>query len=88
METYDPAFVKLGWLWFDDDPKTSLEAKVGKAADRFAEKFGRSPQLCYVSPGVLSETEARVERLQLRGARNVRPGHFLFVLEQAEVSTA
>ncbi len=44
----------IGLLWFDDDPKRDLKQKVGSAARRYAEKFGRQPTVCYVHPSMLN----------------------------------
>lgn len=44
----------IGLLWFDDDPGRDLKQKVGNAARRYAEKFGRRPTVCYVHPSMLS----------------------------------
>jgi len=43
----------VGLLWFDDDPKKEVSLKVKEAAERYFEKFGRRPNLCYVSLGTL-----------------------------------
>lgn len=82
MDTCVPTLVSLGWLWFDDDPKTGLEQKVGQASEQYRHKFGSLPRICYVSQKELGEQPARLGALQLRGARNVLPGHFLFVVEE------
>ncbi|HSN77517.1 MAG TPA: hypothetical protein VL334_20795 [Anaerolineae bacterium] len=73
--------VSLGWLWFDDDPKTSLEDKVSQASARFRQKFGWPPRICYVSYKALAEPLAP-GIVQVRAASNVLPGHFLFVVEE------
>ncbi len=44
----------IGLLWFDDDPKRDLKQKVGNAARRYAERFGRQPTVCYVHPSMLN----------------------------------
>ncbi len=44
----------IGLLWFDDDPKRDLKQKVGDAARRYTEKFGRQPTICYVHPSMLN----------------------------------
>lgn len=82
MDANSPAAVKLGWLWFDNDSKTSVEDKVAAAAIRYRQKFGRAPALCYVNERELGEGGA-VAGLKLAAAPNVRPGHFLFVVEEA-----
>lgn len=82
MEANAATAVSLGWLWFDNDAKLSLEDKVDRAAQRFRQKFGRGPQLCYVNPGALDHSPTRCGQLVVHGASNILPGHFLFVVEQ------
>lgn len=82
MDGGNAARVTLGWLWFDDDPKTSLEQKVDLAAARYWQKFGRQPRLCYVSQRALGEQPPASGTLHVQAAANVLPGHFLFVLEE------
>ena len=45
--------MRVGLLWFDDDPKKEVSLKVKEAAERYFEKFGRWPNVCYVSPATL-----------------------------------
>jgi hypothetical protein len=82
MEANATAAVKLGWLWFDNDPRTTLEEKVSRAAGRYAQKFGRKPRLCYVHQDALDQRQAFCGSLQLKSASNVQPGHFLFVVDE------
>ena len=81
MDGEPTTLVKVGWLWFDDDSKSSLEDKVGRAAVRYQARFGRPPRLCYVHQSALSEHAGTCGRLQLRGAGNILPHHFLFVVD-------
>jgi len=73
--------VALGWLWFDNDPRTSLEDKLTLATGRFREKFGREARLCYLNRQSLPEASGAWGALRLLSAGNVGPGYFLFVLE-------
>jgi hypothetical protein len=41
--------MQVGLMWYDDDPRKSLETKIEQAAARYCEKFGREPTACYVS---------------------------------------
>ena len=81
MDSEPATLVKVGWLWFDDDAKSSLEDKVTRAAARYQVRFGRSPRLCYVHRGTVDEHGLTCGRLQLRSAGNVLPHHFLFVVD-------
>lgn len=42
--------VQVGLLWYDNDPRRTLEDKVGRAAQRYYEKYGHWPDTCYVHP--------------------------------------
>ena len=49
--------MKEGLLWYDDDPARDLAAKLVRAAQRHEQKFGVRPDVCYVHPSALGETE-------------------------------
>jgi hypothetical protein len=42
--------LKEGLLWFDDDPRRAITAKVRDAAERYEERFGIRPNFCYLNP--------------------------------------
>ena len=46
--------MKEGLLWYDDNPGRDLAEKIGRAARRYRQKFGTTPDVCYVHPSVLS----------------------------------
>ena len=78
--------MNVGLLWFDNDPKTSLEEKVGRAARRHLQKFGRPATLCLTNPRTLagrangSEPAFQVKLaegvIKVMPARHVLPNHF------------
>jgi len=45
--------MKVGLLWYDDDPGHDLAEKIRRAARRYRQKFGASPNICYVHRSVL-----------------------------------
>jgi hypothetical protein len=49
--------MEVGLLWYDGDPKRPLEDKVGQAAERYRQKYGRWPNTCYVHPGVVGKQD-------------------------------
>ena len=63
-------------LWFDDDPRRRLEEKVQQAADRYRQKFGVAPDVCYVHAGTLDRAEVRIGSLRVLPVTTVRPHHF------------
>jgi hypothetical protein len=46
--------MKVGLLWYDDDPGRDLAEKIGRAAQRYRRKFGAPPNVCYVHPSAIS----------------------------------
>lgn len=47
----------VGLLWYDNDPRRALEDKIGLAARRYRERYGRWPDTCYVHPLALGQAE-------------------------------
>lgn len=79
--------MSIGMLWFDNDSKTSLEAKIKRAVDYYRTKYNRTPTTCFVHPTMLmSEPHAssftdqdlsvRIGGVEVRGNRSVLPNHF------------
>jgi len=54
--------MKVGLLWFDDDPKHTLTEKITRAAKRHREKYGAPPNLCYVHPSALGGNGKTAQR--------------------------
>ena len=75
--------MQMGLLWFDNDPNRELAAKVEDAARRYREKFGVTPDTCYVSRAALSGGEHLIPlrdgsglALRLVPAGNILQHHF------------
>ena len=75
--------MRVGLLWFDDDRKKEASLKIKEAAERYFEKFGRWPNLCYVSPATLllppdpiGTEGAHLDGLRLLPSPLVLPDHF------------
>jgi len=70
--------MKVGLLWFDDDPQRKLEEKVLRAARHYQRKFGLPPNICYVHPKTLdgSSLNLKALKVQLITANDVLPDHF------------
>ncbi|PKO21844.1 MAG: hypothetical protein CVU38_12705 [Chloroflexi bacterium HGW-Chloroflexi-1] len=93
--------MQTGLLWFDNSTDRDLATKVADAARRYWEKFGVSPNTCYVNRAALAPASAGVtlpgpgtpggSRLVLRvlPASNVLLHHFwIGIEEQAELREA
>ena len=68
--------METGLLWFDDNPKVSFANKVEKAARRYRERFGRSPDVCYVHPRTFARVTTMPTDVQVITLSTVRPDHF------------
>jgi len=42
-----------GLLWFDNDPRATLVAKVATAVAYYKDKHGTLPDICYVHPSMM-----------------------------------
>jgi len=49
--------MNAGMLWFDNDPKTALTAKIERAAYYYRHKYGRDPNLCLIHPSMLPKDD-------------------------------
>ena len=72
--------MNVGMLWFDNDSKTGLTAKVERAADYYRHKYGFAADLCLVHPTMLVEprpeiVESRGGKVAVRANRAILPGH-------------
>ena len=65
-----------GMLWFDNEKKTSLAAKVQVAANYYQKKYGSRPTLCLVNPSMLADKPtADSGSITIRPYRPVLPGY-------------
>lgn len=71
--------MNVGMLWFDNDTRTALTAKVNRAADYYRQKYGLVPDLCLVHPSMLGEcsdlVEGRAGKVAVRPNRAILPDH-------------
>ncbi len=76
--------MRIGMLWFDNDPKTDLAQKVGRAAGYYLRKYGLKPTTCFVHPSMLlsGPSPARVDGIEMRSSRQVLPSHFWMGVEE------
>jgi len=88
--------MNTGMLWFDNDPKTALTAKIERAVDYYRHKYGRDPNLCLihpsmVPPGGMVENPANNSgasenpkngKITVRPYRPVLPGHLWIGIEE------
>lgn len=65
-----------GMLWFDNDPKLDLTAKIIKAAEFYKRKYGTKPDLCFVHPSMVKNDSFGRNGIEIRTNNRVLPHHF------------
>lgn len=81
--------MNTGMLWYDNDPKTALTAKIEKAVDYYRHKYGRDPNLCLIHPNALGTEKPEsgktvlsvADGITVRPYRPVLPGHLWIGVE-------
>jgi len=68
--------VKVGWMWFDNDPGRSIEEKIQLAVQRYRTKFGRFPNTCYVNQRSVTGDGFHCGKVKVVAAPNILPHHF------------
>jgi hypothetical protein len=75
--------MNIGMLWFDNDPKTEVSAKIARAASYYRDKYGKTPNLCFVHPSMLGATPQgngngsfKGGPIEVRTSPTIRPNHF------------
>jgi hypothetical protein len=77
--------MNIGMLWFDNDTKTDLSAKIKRAASYYKEKYGQNPNLCFVHPSMLKTPANPEVGIELRTTRSVLPNHFWLGVNQGSM---
>jgi len=75
--------MNVGMLWFDNDTKSDLPAKVTRAATYYRDKYGKCPNICFVHPSMVisnpksnSENESiKAGDIEVRLTKTVLPNH-------------
>jgi hypothetical protein len=71
--------MKTGLLWFDDDPRRTLEEKVQRAQARYMAKFGCQPNCCFVHHSIFGgrdTTSVAIGGVEVQVGSSVLPHHF------------
>ena len=69
--------MKTGLLWFDDDPKRTLDEKVARAIKHYRSKHDTEPNVCYVHPKDFGE----VAGIKMKSLSTVLRHHFWIGVE-------
>ena len=68
--------MNIGMLWFDNDAKADLSSKIKRASSYYREKYGQTPNVCFVHPSMIAKEGNAEAGIELRTTRSVLPNHF------------
>ncbi len=74
-------------IWFDNDRKRPLRAKVEAAAERYQERFGIAPELVLLNPAQAGEQE-QIAGIPVRPTPLVSPNHLYIGVDDTQSSAA
>ena len=95
--------MEIGMLWFDNDKKSDTEAKIERAATYYRNKYGKTPNLCFVHPCMIpndrnqmaDKIEQKVETsslksqgVEIRTSKTMLPNHFWIGINRQETTSA
>lgn len=69
--------MKSGLLWYDNSKTKSIAAKIEDAARRYQEKFGTTPDTCFVNPSDL-DSQAKTKpnlKIHIATKATIMPNH-------------
>jgi hypothetical protein len=76
--------MKIGMLWFDNNPKTEFAMKIEQAATYYRDKYGQAPTVCFVHPSMIAppsnsngtKEQIKTGGVEIRPASTILPNHF------------
>ena len=86
----------IGMLWFDNDKKSDYEAKIERAATYYRDKYGKTPNLCFVHPCMIpnnvskntEKTSVQSQGVEVRTSKTMLPNHFWIGINRQESTVA
>jgi hypothetical protein len=70
------AFMDTGMLWFSANKSADLLAEINAAARYYQNKYGRSPNLCFVHPNTMEKIDSQHgASISIKPDKTVLPGH-------------
>lgn len=68
--------MKIGMLWYNNDPKMLLDDKIKAALEYYRNKYGRVANCCYTNPATLGNKKVNLAGVEVHTSRSVLPNHF------------
>ncbi len=68
------------FVWYDDNPKKAVIAKIDEAVLRYKQKFGKNPNVCKLNEKMQtldeSLTGADLTGVKIQGTKNIPQNYF------------
>lgn len=66
------------FVWYDDNPKKTVSAKIDEAVLRYKQKFGKNPSVCKLNEKMQGEdlSESSVAGVKVQPAKNIPQNYF------------
>lgn len=76
--------MQIGMLWFDNNKEADLFTKISRAVQYYQEKYGKTPNICFIHPTMLPDDHHESKPLimktptiiEIRASPLVLPNHF------------
>jgi hypothetical protein len=94
----------IGMLWFDNDKQDDLRIKIERAAAYYRNKYGKTPNLCFVHPCMIpnhpgesipNDVSPNAEKpslkskgVEIRTSNTMLPNHFWIGINRQESTSA
>jgi hypothetical protein len=94
----------IGMLWFDNDKQDDLRAKIERAAAYYRNKYGKTPNLCFVHPCMIpshpgesfpddvsqsaEKPTIKSKGVEIRTSNTMLPNHFWIGINRQESTSA
>jgi len=72
----------IGMLWFDNDPKSEVTAKISRATAYYRDKYGEEANLCFVHPSMINNgsivkgnNRLQSGAVEVRTTQSILPNH-------------
>jgi hypothetical protein len=69
--------MKIGMLWFDNNPRMDIHQKIAKARAYYQEKYERVANMVFVHPSMVpTQDDITTPEYVVRPNRSIMPNHF------------
>ena len=76
--------MKVGMLWFDNDPTVEIEYRIMRACCFYHEKYGQKPSMCLINPNLVDSSEHEISAgIEVRPSLAVQPDYFWVGMKEA-----